>query len=372
MSERALISRVRQQRTAFGLSQADLAERIRVSRQALSAIEAGRQMPSTRLALQLARALHCSVDELFRLPGGPVAHAQVVASNAVDQRVVVARIDGELVAHPVTSASEAADGVVAGARGDGDGSAPIELFNEAFEFDQHVLVAGCAPLLGVLAARLGRRYENARATWIPAHSHRSLELLERRQVHVAGVHLAEAADQDAHVRVARRVLVGQDAVVINLARWRQGFVVARGNPLGIAPGPDLFRPGLRWAVRDVGSAAQALLERTLARIDASVPKNRVTPAGTRAADHHEVAQLVRWNVADVGVAIESVALSEGFDFVPLAEERFDLIVPRARLETPSVCRFINLIDSPSFRAEAARLPGYDLSMAGHATSVAAG
>ena len=49
------------------LSQADLAERVAVSRQTIIAIERGDYSPSVRLALQLAHALHTTVEKLFEL-----------------------------------------------------------------------------------------------------------------------------------------------------------------------------------------------------------------------------------------------------------------------------------------------------------------
>ena len=78
--------------------------------------------------------------------------------------------------------------------------------------------------------------------------------------------------------------------------------------------------------------------------------------------------MVRWGVADVGVAIESAALEAGLDFIALAEERFDLAIASAHLDTPCVERFLEMIDRPCFRAEARHLPGYDLSTAGHVLS----
>lgn len=370
MNDHPMITTVREHRTAAGLSQSELAARVGVSRQALSAIEAGRQVPSTLRSLHLAQALGCNVEDLFRIPGASVIDARLAPGQPDTRRVVLGRVQEERVAHPVDELTYAADGLIVGP-GQAPGSASIQPFDESSDFDNTVLVAGCAPLLGIQADRLGRRYRDARASWIHANSRQALELLQEGLVHIAGVHLAASDNPNAHELAAREAVSNGRSTLVNLARWRQGLVVAPGNPLGVAAGPELLRPGLRFAIRDAGAAAQKLLERTLR--SASAGRGGTLPIETAAyaSDHAEVASLVAWGVADVGVAIESAALSRGLDFIPLSEERFDLVVPESVLGDGAVARFLDLIDQPAFRAEARELPGYDLSIAGHASTVEA-
>lgn len=388
----SLLTSVRERRVEAGLSQTELAATVGVSRQGLSAIESGRQVPSTTLSLHLARALGCTVDDIFRLPGGPRIEAELARDPHDARRVVLGRVEGRLVAHPLSDDTHAADGLLVDrprpqrppettsasapipvsatdtTSGAAAGFSMVEAFADPASISGNLLVAGCAPLLGLLAERLGRRYRDVRGSWIPANSMAALSLLRRRMVHVAGIHLASSDDPDAHDRAARETAWGSRATLVNLARWRQGLVVAPGNPLGIGPGSELLRPGLRFALRDPGAGAQRLLERELARAGGRATELS-GPAGL-AADHVDVARLVRWGVADVGVAIESVAIAHGLDFLPLAEERFDLIVTASAMDDPAVSRFLDLIDRPSFRAEAAGIPGYDLSQAGTSSTVA--
>ncbi len=362
----SLTTTLRAHRAAAGLSQADLAARVGVSRQALNAIEAGRQVPSTVLALQLARALGCSVDDLFGLSGGATLRAiWAGADAAATARVVVGRVGDARVAHPVTAESHAADGLLA-APPDRDGGVDVRLLADPHDLDHNVLIAGCAPLLGVLAERLGRRHADARATWLPHDSATALDLLARGHVHLAGVHLAESVD--GHARLASAALRERAGTLIHLARWRQGLLVAPGNPLGVRAAADLLRPDVRCALRSPGAGAQALLTRLLRAAGADAP---ATP-GPVAADHTDVARLVRWGVVDVGVGIEAAALAAGLDFVPLTEERFDLVAARATIDEGPVARLLDLIDRPTFRDEAGCFPGYDLSAAGHAAAIAAG
>ncbi len=362
-----LLSSLRQRRADAGLSQGELAARVGVSRQALVAIEAGRQVPSTTLALLLARALHCGVEDLFCLPQGPRLEA-TIASDAppVGTRVAVGRVDGRWVAHPVSADQRCADGLLVDWN-PATRTGLVEPLEDVATLEENALVAGCAPLLGVLSDRVGRTYREATATWVPTDSARALALLERRLVHAAGIHFADADDAQSHVQAAQRTLPGERSLIVNLAVWRQGLVVAGDNPLDIAAATDLARPDVRYVVRHPGAQAQRLLERMLRDAGRDAP----CPHAPAAADHREVAALVRWGVADVGVAIEAVAMSEPLKFIPISQERFDLLIPHRRLDAGPVRRFVDLIDRPTFRAEASGLPGYDLSTAGHATTVAA-
>ena len=62
---------VRELRRLEGLSQADLAAAVGVSRQTINAIEAGRYTPSLPLAFALARHFETRVEEMFRANGKP-------------------------------------------------------------------------------------------------------------------------------------------------------------------------------------------------------------------------------------------------------------------------------------------------------------
>ncbi|MFN7966833.1 MAG: helix-turn-helix transcriptional regulator [Acidobacteriota bacterium] len=63
-----MTNRVRHYRFLHGeMTQAQLADRVSVSRQTIVAIEKGNYSPSVELALQLARAFQTTVEELFQL-----------------------------------------------------------------------------------------------------------------------------------------------------------------------------------------------------------------------------------------------------------------------------------------------------------------
>jgi putative transcriptional regulator len=63
-----LLNNLEERRKSSGLTQQHLSESAGVSRKSINAIENGIYVPSTVLALKIAKTLHCSVEELFKLP----------------------------------------------------------------------------------------------------------------------------------------------------------------------------------------------------------------------------------------------------------------------------------------------------------------
>jgi putative transcriptional regulator len=62
-------NRVRELRTAAGMRQEDLADRVGVSRQTIISVESGRYNPSLELAWRLSKALGITIEGLFEFEG---------------------------------------------------------------------------------------------------------------------------------------------------------------------------------------------------------------------------------------------------------------------------------------------------------------
>lgn len=342
---KTLHCQLRDHRVRAGLSQQSLAEAVGVSRQALIAIEAGRQVPSTRLSLLLARTLSCRVEALFSLPAPAPLTARLPAGCAPG-RVALGQISEQWVAHPLAlDDPRAADGILLD-------SGQVQPLGETMSARDTVLVAGCAPLLGLLA---GQR-PDVRVRWLAASSGRALDLLDAGLVHVAGLHFFDATNAAANRLAIQQRFAGRPMTVVNLVRWRQGLLTAPGNPLGISGAADLVQPRLRFAHRSPDAGASKLIQDLLG--------DRPLPPGPLAAGHVDVARLIRAGAADAGVAIEAAALAAGLGFQPLSEERFDLVFPAELATGPMLQRMLDVLVSWSFRTEAGHLPGYDLALCG--------
>ena len=67
-SHEKLLNNLEDLRKSSGLTQQELSESAEVSRKSINAIENGIYVPSTVLALKIAKTLGCSVEDIFNLP----------------------------------------------------------------------------------------------------------------------------------------------------------------------------------------------------------------------------------------------------------------------------------------------------------------
>lgn len=335
---------VRRHRVQQGWGQEALARQVGISRQALAAIESGKTTPSTAVALQLAHVLQCRVEDLFSLP--PVPLSVVHASDNPCGRSVLGRVGQRWVSHGLSPSSVTAADVLWGKDGE------MSILRPLKQLERNALVAGCAPVLGMLCA-------HGRGTWLPASSGQSLSWLAEGMVHIAGMHLAPHGDPQHHDKLIQQCLPGEAVTVISLVGWRQGLIAAPGNPLGIAHGHDLDRAGLRCVQRSAGAGATKVLHRAVQDAGVHAPLT-----GPGADSHLDAARAVALGAADVAVVIEPVAQSLGLPFWSLSEERFELALRTETLSHPGVQTVLSHLTGASFLREVRSIGGYDSSLVG--------
>jgi putative molybdopterin biosynthesis protein len=187
-------------------------------------------------------------------------------------------------------------------------------------------------------------------------------MLGRGEAHAAGTHLWDPESGESNMPYVRRELAGHRLVVVTLSQWQQGLIVARGNPKGITGSADLARPEITLVNRDVGSGSRMLLDMWLH--EAGIAPHWVSGYGREVLSHLAVAEAVASGGADVGPGILAVAQALGLDFIPLQEERYDLVIPMEFVPTTPIQALLDVVTSLRFRAELEALGGYDGSRAG--------
>jgi putative molybdopterin biosynthesis protein len=180
--------------------------------------------------------------------------------------------------------------------------------------------------------------------------------LKQGMCHLAGSHLLDAADGSYNTSYVRKHLAGRDIRIVTLVYREQGFIIARGNPKAINTVHDLYGESVRFINRQAGSGTRVLLDYELSR-------NNLDPDGIYGYQqdeytHMAVAVAVLSGKADAGLGIKSAAKALGLDFVPLVEERYDLLIPGELFETPMIQAMLAIINSPTFQQTVEGMGGY--------------
>lgn len=175
-------------------------------------------------------------------------------------------------------------------------------------------------------------------------------------------HDPDDPDADANVAIVQAEPTLYDAVLIGFAIREQGLLVASGNPLGIASLAGAVAAGAHFAIRPEGAGAQQLLRALVnrERIDYAALKRAPGSCPTGA----DIAQAIRGGHADCGIATRSIAAATGLDFLPLAQERFDLLMRQRDYFRKPMQSMLALLADPRFAARAAELGGLDVGEAG--------
>ena len=365
--ESTVRNQLRALRGRIGKSQQELARAAGVTRQTIGGIESGQYAPSAAVALKLARALGCRVEELFWLDDEPaeIAAEGVIEAGTDPVRVTLARVGSRWVAHPLTGAQAfrtemvPADGFATACAE--DRSVRVRLLDELETLERTVLLAGCAPSLSLWARSAERWYPGLRVHWIHANSSEALKMLARGEVHAAGVHLCDQETGESNTPFVRRAGLGE-AALVTLGDWEEGLVLAPGNPKGIGSIADIAREGVRLINREEGSGARLQLDRALQ--EAAIRPEQVAGYETIAQSHLDVAQAVLSGTADVGMTVASVAAAFRLPFLCLRSVAYELAMRRETLEYTPVEQLLSTLHHRWVRSQLEALGGYDTTTSG--------
>ncbi|MBE3557591.1 MAG: helix-turn-helix domain-containing protein [Firmicutes bacterium] len=341
-----MAQRLHDVRRALGLTQQQLATQVGVSRQLISAIEAGRTQPSLDLALSIAATLHTSVETLFGNPlPSNVSWATQVDATPREMPVLCAQIDGHWWAYPAIESvhQEWADGLFVPKQNLQQGNLKWT------ETPPTTLVAaGCDPALGLLGKAFQRHFQ-VRWLFFNRGSEQALRALHTGQLHLAAVH-----DADAEELAVSSTIPAVTRIV--LAHWPMGLAVAPGNPLYLRDIEALARPDLRIAIREPGSTARRWFDQQWALL--SIDHND-QPRRFVVTSHRAVAEAVAAGLADAGLTTEAAARQAGCAFVPLVWQRCEVWIDRQKVNADHLSAIVDILQGTLFRHQLIALSGYD-------------
>ena len=147
-------------------------------------------------------------------------------------------------------------------------------------------------------------------------------------------------------------------MLVNISYRKQGFYVRRGNPKNIRSWEDLAREDVVILNRRAGSASRILLDGQLKRL--GIPAKNVSGYDRLMRSHLTMAAAIAEGEADVGIGTSRVSKQiDEIEFIPLVEERFDLVIRRDRLGSGAVQTLLKTMASEAFKKEISHFSGND-------------
>jgi len=234
----------------------------------------------------------------------------------------------------------------------------VELIRSLQEIQNSVLIIGSHDItLDVLADEIKADYPQITVSSAHVGSLGGLMALKKNEAHLAGTHLLDEETGDYNVSYIKKLLSDRKIALINLVHRQQGLIVAKGNPKGINGLADLVDKGLAYCNRQRGSGTRILLDHELKKL--GLTHDRIIGYDREVYTHLAVASAVATGIADAGLGIFASAKALNLDFIPIAEERYDLAIPEEFLSLPGIKLILDTIMRDRFRERVKSLGGYD-------------
>jgi putative molybdopterin biosynthesis protein len=296
---------------------------------------------------------HTGDDDYARVSVGKVGEKVMVTPISRGAGVITSlvRADGILRIPRFSEGQNAGDSVA------------VHLYRTSKEIERTIVAIGSHDLtLDLLAQHLAEREGGLRLMSANVGSLGGLVALRRGEAHLAGSHLLDPESGSYNESYIERYLPNQDVVVVSLVGREQGWIVPAGNPKGVTGWSDAANPELQLVNRQRGAGTRVLLDYELGQ--RGIDPSQVRGYEREEYTHLAVAAAVASGVADVGLGILAAARALNLDFVPLASEQYELVVPVAHYESALLRPLLDLLEDEQFKKAVDALPGYDISPMG--------
>jgi putative molybdopterin biosynthesis protein len=181
---------------------------------------------------------------------------------------------------------------------------------------------------------------------------------------ISGSHLLDESGE-YNAPFIKHLFPDREMEMVTLAYRTQGLMLASGNPRAIKKISDLARKNIQFANRNAGSGTRLWFDTELRKL--KVPAEKIHGYENAVRTHSEAAALIAEGKADASIGLQAAAKQHGLDFIPLFEERYDLILPREGEE--NLLPLLDYVQSAAFRKSLGALTGYNARHSGEQVSL---
>ncbi len=307
--------------------------------------------PSEYVEAIMSRPMHSpmGVDQFVRVTLGHVGEKLIATPSGKGAGSVMSlvRADGML---QIPSGSE---GIGAGEH------VKIEMMRSRAQVEDTLVAIGSHDnILDLMANHLHRQNPPIRLSSAHVGSMGGIMAIKRGEAHLGGTHLLDEQSGVYNISFIKRFLADTSLHLVNLCYREQGFIVAPGNPLKIRTFDDIVSARHSFINRQKGAGTRLLTDKVVR--DSGLDPEQIPGYDHEEYTHMNVAAAVSGGSADVGMGIRAAAQALGLGFVPIAEERYDLVIPNAFIDDPKIEVALELLNNRSFRSDIEKLGGYNL------------
>ncbi len=188
-------------------------------------------------------------------------------------------------------------------------------------------------------------------------SFNGLDSFASGKVALAGLHIPEEENWNFQTVSSRDL---QNCVLLTWAVRTRGLILSDRLRNDVRSFSDL--KGRRFVLRQPGAGAASIFQDMLSKN--SMTEKDLVPSTGFARTEGDAAAAVAADEADAALGIEAMARQFHLPFLPLVEERFDLLVDRRSYFTAPVQTLLSFARGDMFRDKAAAMGGYDLGEMG--------
>jgi putative molybdopterin biosynthesis protein len=316
------------------------------------------EQPTLEGTLTRKLVSHTGDDDYVRVSVGKVGGKTMVTPISRGAGVITSlvRADGILRIPRFSEGQNAGDKVT------------VHLYRTPREIARTIVAIGSHDLtLDVLAQHLAEKTAGLRLMSANVGSMGGLVALRRGEAHLAGSHLLDPETGIYNEQYVRRYLPDQEVMLVKLVGRQQGWIVPKGNPLTLGEWADILHPDLQFVNRQRGAGTRVLLDYELGRRD--IDPTLIVGYELEEYTHLAVAAAVASGAANAGLGIRAAAEALDLDFVPLASEQYELVIPVEFYEGALLRPLLDLLHDKPFRQAVQALPGYDVSEMGEARAI---
>ncbi len=185
-----------------------------------------------------------------------------------------------------------------------------------------------------------------------------LMAIKNKITHFSGIHLLDEKTGEYNTSFIKKYLKEGEFIRIPFLIREQGFIIKKGNKKKINDIEDLINEGISFINRQRGSGTRILLDYLLKQ--KKIKYEKIKGYDREVFTHLETGIIVKRGEADCGLGVKAVANILGLDFVPIAEEKYEILILKEFEKTENYNILLDILSSKELKEKGKKLGGYKI------------